>query len=175
MYGVTLVFDRKNRANRFSMIVFESSFGFEYRKAKHYRHAISSSKFEGSILKATLTRQHTETEIPELVGHSMDGLLAVQDGDQKFGLLFYVLVGGLWLRIFLDEGVLFLDACDGPDREENLDDEQAYWDLCEMYGVKGEKISEASMKHGVFRLNFESGAGFVFEGIGNDTRLRFIR
>lgn len=119
-------------------------------------------------------RQHAETEISEIIGDTVECLLAVKGNTDDDVISLYILVRGIWLRVFLDAGLLFLDISDSPDAEDDLDEGASYWDLSETYGIKAEEISAANMKHGVFRLAFKSGAEFAFEQIGEETKLRFI-
>jgi hypothetical protein len=71
--------------------------------------------------------------------------------------------------------VLFVDVCEGPDPEDDLDDGEKYLDLITIYGLKKEEISVASMKDGVFRLGFNSGVEMHFEQKGEETELRIIK
>lgn len=126
-------------------------------------------------MEKVISRQHSETEIPEIVGKTCDSILAV--GGSIIGniLIFYVSLGGMWLRIFLDAGALFVDVCEGPDPEDDLDDGEKYLDLITIYGLKKEEISVASMKDGVFRLGFKSGVEMHFKQKGEETELRIIK
>jgi len=126
-------------------------------------------------MKNTAARQHCEIEISEIAGETVERMLAVRGICSGSLVLFYIFIRGTWLRIFLDAGVLFLDVCDAPDAEDDLDEGIEYLDLSENHGIKGEKVRKAFMKNGVFRLVFESGAEFIFEEAGEETRFPFIK
>jgi hypothetical protein len=127
-------------------------------------------------MKNIVARQHSETELSEIACDTVERILAVRGTGNDSLVLFYVLIRGFWLRIFLDAGVLFLNVCDGPDAEDDLGEGDEYLDLSDNYGIKGEEVSKAFMKNGVFRIAFNSGAEFIFEQREEEeTKFRFIR
>ena len=71
--------------------------------------------------------------------------------------------------------MLFLDVCDGPDAEDDLEAGDEYLDLSGMQGMQGEVIRQASIDNGVFRIGFESGAELMLEDCGDASRFRFVR
>ena len=119
-----------------------------------------------------INRQHSETEISEIVGDSVDKMLAVKGASKDTIVLLYVLLRGLWLRLFLDEGVLFADICDEPDVDDDLEEGDEYLDLTAVYDLCGQVVSKASMKRGVFQLSFKSGVEMLFEQDGEETKFR---
>jgi hypothetical protein len=118
-----------------------------------------------------ITRQHTETDIYEMVGTTCNRFLAVSGEVSDSVVIFYISLGNLWLRGFLDEKVLFIDVCDGPDPDDDLDDNEEYLDLGEKYALKDRKITKASIKEGAFELYFDCGTKLVFEQLGDITKL----
>ena len=122
-----------------------------------------------------ISRQHSETEIAEIVGKICKSILAVGGAAPNSILIFYVALNDVWLRMFLDTGVLFVDTCDGPDREDDLEEGAEYLDLAMMHGLKGKEISSASMKNGIFRLGFKCGTELLVEQHGEESKLRVVK
>jgi hypothetical protein len=123
-------------------------------------------------MKNILDRQHGETEITEIVGDTVESILAVTGTGGDSIVFFYIFLRGLWLRVFLDEGVLFLSVCDGPNEEDDLGQDDAYLDLSKACAIKGQEISRACMKNGFFRITFKSGVELIFEQSGAETKFR---
>jgi hypothetical protein len=122
-----------------------------------------------------ISRQHSETEITEIVGKRCSSILAVGGSIANSIIIFYVSFADVWLRIFLDAGVLFVETCDEPDREDDLDEGSDYIDIAKVYGLSDAEVDKASMKGGVFKLGFKCGTLLLFEQQGDETELRVIK
>lgn len=119
--------------------------------------------------------QLAEGEIREIAGGTVEGILAARGSATDRVLLVYILLDDSWLRAFLDEGVLFLGPCDGPDPEDDLDAGDEYLDFSGIWSVRGEEIRKASVKDGAFRIAFKSGAELILEESGEEATLAFVR
>lgn len=122
-----------------------------------------------------ITRQHSETDIPELVGYPLEKIIALKGEAKNSAALFYLFIKGMWFKVFLDNAVLFFDDCDGPDHEDDLEEGEEYLDIANYHHLDGEIVSAASMKNGVFCIGFKSGTELVFEEVGKEVLLRVIK
>ncbi len=121
-----------------------------------------------------ISRQHCETEISEIKGKKCDNILAVCGATKEFVILFYMEIEGVWLRVFLDNSVLFVDTRETPDAEDDLDDGEEYINLADLHKVRNDKIERATMKNGVFELMFSKGAIFRFKEQNDETVLEIL-
>lgn len=126
-------------------------------------------------MKKILSRQHADADISEIVGGTIESVLAVRGTAFDRVQLIYVLIHGIWLRVFLDAGVLFLDVCDGPDAEDDLDAGDEYFDLSGAFGIRGEQVARAFIRQGVFKIAFKSGAELIFEQYEEEARVNFLK
>ncbi|MGN6152771.1 MAG: hypothetical protein ACTHOH_12320 [Lysobacteraceae bacterium] len=126
-------------------------------------------------MKEAVSLQHGNTDIPEIAGTTVENLVAVRGSGVDRVLLIYLLLDGNWLKLFLDEGVLFVSVSDGPDAEDDLDAGDAYMDFPGLQGMRGEEIRRASVKNGAFRIVFKSGAELILEASGDEATLKFVK
>lgn len=118
-----------------------------------------------------ITRQHEETDIYEIVGKVCEKLISVPEEGEDTVILLYILIDHIWLRIFLDDGLIFVDESAGPDPDDDLDEGETYVNLHEKYDCVGKIITMANMKGGVFSLGFSSGLTIKLEQIAGQTNL----
>ncbi|WP_445358068.1 hypothetical protein [Microbulbifer sp. ANSA005] len=112
-------------------------------------------------------RQDDETEISEIYGMQCNEILAIpSDRDGNVHAL-YLNVGLLWLRLFIDAGLLFVDKCNGPDPEDDLDDSENYISYADYLRERNRYVRAAFMKDGVFTLLLQKGGGIVVTETNN--------
>ncbi len=106
--------------------------------------------------------QHDNVDITDLRGVRCESLLAVCLGDEF--CFAYISAEGTWLRFFLDEGVLFLSECEGPDPDDDLsnehDEPHSYFDALEAMGGS-EEIERMWFESGRLTLSLRGGAHFT--------------
>ena len=102
----------------------------------------------------TLSRQHSETRVPELVSARCERLIAAPGTRPGTVGLLYLLADGVWYRMFVDAGLFFLDECAGPDSKDDLCEGESYVDLSSELACAGETIRELAMKNGVLTIRF---------------------
>ena len=122
-------------------------------------------------MEKSIVRQDSETEVVEIIGKNCKRILATTCPNIRKILVFYMYIESLWLRVFLDSNVLFIDVCNGPDPDDDLEEGAEYLDISKQYELTNQKITIASMKDGKFRLGFESGIELLFQQINDDTIL----
>ncbi|WP_395374716.1 hypothetical protein [Marinicella sp. W31] len=116
-----------------------------------------------------ISRPHTETEIAEIIGKPVQTILAVPGSTPHSLSYFYIGFEGTYVRVFLDAGLLFVDDCAGPDKDEDLEPDSDYLDLTLMYKLTAQNITKAFLKNHVFRLLFESGTELRFKNNKTET------
>lgn len=121
----------------------------------------------------SISRQHSETEIHEITGMVCNNLLAVRGSTQDTVHVLYLSVDSLWLRVFIDCGVLFLESVSEPGREDDLETGEEYRDLASELGSLGLTIGEAKMANGAFAVMFDNGLEIQFEDFQEETRFLF--
>jgi len=92
-------------------------------------------------------RQHAESELHEIVGNVCSKLIAVPSEEENVIYSLYMSVGNIWLRIFIQAGLLFVDECSGPDPRS------------------------ASMQDGVFRVCLSHGIAFELREVASGTKI----
>jgi hypothetical protein len=107
----------------------------------------------------SLTRQHAETEMTELLGRTCEQLVVVPAEDEY--LVFYMRVDGVWHRFFLEAGLLFWREGGRPDSEEDLDSEESYTDLSAELNLTGAAFNTLAFRDGFLELSFSNGARIV--------------
>ncbi len=119
-----------------------------------------------------ISRQSPNPEIVEIHGKVCRKLLAVPDDNNPDAIvIFYLLVDGLWLRMFLDAGLLFVHEVEGPDPVDDLNGGQDYLDLTDQFDCAGTTIVSAVMRDRVFTLQLDGGTEFCFSERDDDTIL----
>lgn len=103
-------------------------------------------------------RQHDETELSEIYGMDCKKIMAVPSGQKDIVHCLYLYVGSIWLRIFINAELLFVDECEGPDPEDDLDEDEEYIDYWGSLEKRNNIIESACMKAGVFTIVFRGGA-----------------
>ena len=119
-----------------------------------------------------MSRQHAETDVPELIGTVCAKILAVPGASPEAIVLLYLLANGRWYRFFIDEQVLFFAECFGPDPRGDLSENESYVDLASAHGVVGSEIKLFSMRKGMLTMIFSNGRSMrVKEDSDGSTRL----
>lgn len=121
----------------------------------------------------TLSRQHANTDIAELVGLVCERLIAIPGSSPDVVLAVYLRADGKWYRFFLDVGVLFFDESSGPDAEDDLEAGAEYVDLGHRMQCEGQAISEMRMDAGTLALRFRSGVSLLFTEFQEGARVAF--
>jgi hypothetical protein len=84
--------------------------------------------------------------VPELAGKSCNELIAVPAEQPDGILVLYLLADSTWHRLFIDEGVLFLNE-HAPDREDDLGEGESYVDLAAKLACRGNAIESVRMEN----------------------------
>lgn len=110
-----------------------------------------------------VSRQHGETQVPEVYGIPCSVFHAVYGSkDHDFGPL-YLKLDDTWHRFYLDAGLLFWREGEEPDPDDDLLDDDEYLDWGQQLGVVGIALSEVTMKDSVLRMRFDNGAEIVLK------------
>jgi hypothetical protein len=113
----------------------------------------------GARTRLSVVRQHAETELTELLGHTCEQLVVVPADDEL--LVFYARIDGAWHRFFLEAGLLFWREGGRPDSEEDLDGEESYTDLSAELNLTGASFSTLAFRDGFLEMGFSNGARIV--------------
>ena len=97
-------------------------------------------------------RQHDETELSEIYGMECKKILAIPGELRDVVHALYMYVGSIWLRLFVDLESLFVDECDGPDPEDDLNENEEYVDYGYCLENIDSNIDSATMKNGQFTI-----------------------
>ena len=108
-------------------------------------------------------RQHETTSIPELVGLECSAFDIVQNRETGCVGPAYLLLGGRWHRFFLDAGLLFWEEGPCPDPDDDLLENENYFDLGHALGVIGAPVQAIEMHECVFTIGFATGARLVLQ------------
>lgn len=114
-------------------------------------------------------RQHGQTELHEIIGKVCKKVLAIPSEEKGIILALYLMVDEIWLRVFIQAELLFVDQCDGPDPEDDLADGEEYLDIGLDIGCEESEISSAVMMDGVFKINFSNQTVIVLSEAPNGT------
>jgi len=104
----------------------------------------------------SIRRQDAETTIHELAGAECDGLIGLGRTRGELELLF-LRAGGIWHRLFLDEGVLFW----GPWAPEDEHSEMPQFGLLRTQPPGAGSIETITMVAGVLTVRFGGGVALV--------------
>ncbi len=99
-------------------------------------------------------RQHESTELQEIHNKKCNKILGIPTDNDGIFIALYVQLNEIWLRVFIQAGILFVDECDGPDPEDDLDDNEEYVDISLPYDDQCLMVKSAVMKDGVFQIVF---------------------
>lgn len=119
-------------------------------------------------------RQHAETELPEIVGRVCSEVVAVPSEEENVVYSLYMRVEEIWLRIFIQAGLLFVDECRGPDPEDDLSEDEEYLDLGDGRLTGKTMVKSAEMRDGVFTVCLSCDTSFNLSEVTNGTKIQFI-
>ena len=125
--------------------------------------------------KELVTRQHDETQVPEVCGIPSTTFQVVYCTSEHDVGPMYLKLNDTWHRFFLDAGVLFWEEGTAPDADDDLLDNDEYEDWGQKLGVVGVPLSEVVMKDSVLRLLFANGAEVVLKHMPFDDTTSIIR
>jgi len=119
-------------------------------------------------------RQHTETELPEIVGKLCSEIVAVPSDEENVVYSLYLRVEETWLRIFIQAGLLFADECSGPDPEDDLSEDEKYLDLGDGRLTGISMVKSAVMRNGVFTVCLSCDTLIKLSEVTTGTKIQFI-
>jgi hypothetical protein len=119
----------------------------------------------------TITRQHAETEIPELAGAICHDLIGVGSSVEEGISILFLKAGDVWYRVYIDVGVLFWNPGE-PDPDAELAGDEQSLDLLERMGATSLRIEGVRMQSGELRLEFVGPRSLVLVEQEESGRLR---
>jgi len=120
----------------------------------------------------TITRQHNETEFPELAGKYCERILGVgTDITDEFSI-FFIVISGIMYKFFIDEGVLFWDKC-LQDPEEDLDEGERYVDILPSFRLNSANVVKIEMKNKKLLVQLDKGT-ILFEDNDGSTIVKCL-
>ena len=122
----------------------------------------------------TIYRQHDETEVSEIYGMNCKKILAIPSELKDVGHAFYFYIESIWLRVFINAELLFVDECDGPDPEDDLDGDEQYIDYSSELTNTNANIKSARMKDDMFTIIFSEGLVITLSGTDGGTLIRVL-
>ncbi|MEO1035112.1 MAG: hypothetical protein AAFX44_06080 [Pseudomonadota bacterium] len=119
----------------------------------------------------TILSQSSATELHEIIALQCSKVLAAPGSQKNVGYSLYMFLGELWLWVFIQAGLLFVDECNGPDPEDDLQDGEDYLDAGQHVFDSAPTITSAVMADDVFRMTFSSGASLMtLHEVSNGTK-----
>jgi hypothetical protein len=107
-----------------------------------------------------ITRQHEETEIPELTGATCHAALAAGMSIEEGVTALFLRVGDVWYRIYIDVGVLFWQPGE-PDPDVELAEDEQFIDLFKRIGASSMVVERIHMHSGELKLEFADSHSIV--------------
>lgn len=122
-----------------------------------------------------VSRQHDETQVPEVYGIPCSIFHAVYGSKSHYLGPMYLKLHDTWHRFYLDAGLLFWKEGEEPDPDDDLLDDDKYLDWGQQLGVVGNALSEVSMKDSTLILRFDNGAEVVLKQMPFDEKASILR
>jgi hypothetical protein len=117
------------------------------------------------------SRQHSETEISELIGTRCEELLGVGETLTDGLSIFYILLSGVMYKFFIDEGVLFWGESQ-LNPEEDLEEGESYINIILSLDLQSSlKVKSIKMKDKMLIIQFSNCAILFY----NNDDLTFVK
>ena len=115
----------------------------------------------GDLKTMNLTRQHAETELPELYGQPCQKLQVIRSKDAPCRVsIFYLRASDVWHRFYLDAGLLFWSEGSPPTHDDDLLDGEERVEMGDAWGLTGYDIEHVSFGGEGLLFRCSNGRGF---------------